>query len=64
MPIYEFQCVRCGAVKTFIVPHEAVPEICPYCGLGRLRRVMSSNVGLKFKGPGFYATDYRKEKKQ
>lgn len=32
---------------------------CPSCGLEELRRVIS-NVGVVFKGPGFYVTDSRK----
>ena len=38
---------------------DAVRE-CPECGLLEVRRRISTGGGVLFKGPGFYATDYRK----
>ncbi len=61
MPTYEYECTKCG--HTF----EAVQKItdqplsaCPKCKK-KVRRLISSGVGLIFKGTGFYATDYRKK---
>jgi predicted nucleic acid-binding Zn ribbon protein len=34
--------------------------ICPKCAKPTLKRLMSSGVGLLFKGSGFYQTDYKK----
>jgi len=34
--------------------------ICPKCAEPSLKRLMSSGVGLFFKGSGFYLTDYKK----
>jgi len=34
--------------------------ICPKCAKPSLKRLMSSGVGLIFKGSGFYITDYKK----
>ena len=35
-------------------------ERCPRCK-GRVRRLISPGAAVIFKGPGFYATDYRSE---
>jgi len=57
MPIYEYQCERCGKRFEFMQRHgEQPPAGCPNCG-GRLRKLLSP-CGLIFKGTGFYATDY------
>jgi predicted nucleic acid-binding Zn ribbon protein len=34
-------------------------RLCPSCGEERVERLISSGGGIVFKGPGFYATDYR-----
>ena len=34
-------------------------RLCPVCGEERVERLISSGGGIVFKGPGFYATDYR-----
>ena len=59
MPTYEYACADCGH------NHEAVQSfsddpltVCPECG-GTLRKVFG-NVGVVFKGSGFYRTDSRK----
>lgn len=58
MPTYEYRCTACEAplevVQSFDEP--ALTE-CPSCG-GRLRKVFG-NVGVVFKGSGFYRTDSR-----
>lgn len=35
-------------------------RICPSCGEPRVERLISAGGGIVFKGPGFYATDYRR----
>jgi putative FmdB family regulatory protein len=59
MPLYEYQCVKCGKKSEFIQnfsdPHETK---CPRCG-GVLKKLLSSPA-VQFKGSGFYATDYGK----
>lgn len=32
---------------------------CPSCGEEQVERLISAGGGIVFKGPGFYATDYR-----
>ena len=34
-------------------------RLCPVCGEEQVERLISSGGGIVFKGPGFYATDYR-----
>jgi predicted nucleic acid-binding Zn ribbon protein len=36
---------------------------CPNCGSDSLKRLIGKGAGIIFKGPGFYATDYRKPEK-
>jgi len=39
---------------------DAPIRVCPSCGEERAERRISAGGGIVFKGPGFYATDYRK----
>ena len=61
MPTYQYQCTECGegleAVQKFT--DDALTE-CPNCG-GPLRKVFG-NIGITFKGSGFYKTDNRSKK--
>lgn len=60
MPIYEYECENCGKkIEFFLIGKEKEPEKCGDCG-GNFRRLISGGVGFIFKGPGFYATDYKK----
>ena len=58
MPTYEYLCNECEnsfeAVQSFT---EAAIEQCPKCN-GEVRKVYN-NVGIVFKGSGFYKTDSR-----
>ena len=60
MPTYEYACKACGehleVVQSF--KDNALTE-CPGCG-GPLRKVFG-NIGVAFKGSGFYKTDSRSE---
>ncbi|NBQ35219.1 MAG: zinc ribbon domain-containing protein [Actinobacteria bacterium] len=62
MPTYEYLCNDCEhafeVVQSFA---EAAIEICPKCG-GEVRKVYN-NVGIVFKGSGFYKTDSRSSEK-
>jgi putative FmdB family regulatory protein len=61
MPLYEFECEACKTrferIQKF---SDANPEICPTCGKGPVRRLLSSPA-IQFKGSGFYITDYAKK---
>ncbi|MEY2457267.1 MAG: hypothetical protein QOH64_2301 [Acidimicrobiaceae bacterium] len=58
MPTYQYRCKDCGedleVVQAFT--DDALTE-CPKCG-GTLRKVFG-NIGVSFKGSGFYKTDSR-----
>lgn len=59
MPTYEYKCRDCGhAFERFQGINEPAIAVCPECA-GSVQRLISSGGGLVFKGPGFYATDYR-----
>lgn len=60
MPTYEYQCKQCGHV--FERSHaigEKKKYQCPECSCSRTKKLISQ-VGVIFKGSGFYATDSRK----
>ncbi len=58
MPTYAYACTSCGhrfeAQQSF---SDAALTECPECA-GRLRKLFT-NVGIVFKGSGFYRTDSR-----
>lgn len=58
MPTYEYTCKQCGehleVVQSF---HEEPLTVCHNCG-GELKKVFG-NIGIVFKGKGFYKTDSR-----
>lgn len=59
MPTYEYECEACGHRFERFQQMSARPvRKCPECG-GRVRRLIGSGAAIIFKGPGFYATDYR-----
>ena len=61
MPTYEYVCTQCGAPLEVVQSiHEPSLTECPQCQ-GRLRKVFG-NVGVVFKGSGFYRTDSRDKK--
>ena len=60
MPTYEYRCKSCGdqleVVQAFT--DDALTD-CPSCGAeGQLKKVFG-NIGITFKGSGFYKTDSR-----
>jgi putative FmdB family regulatory protein len=64
MPIYEYKCNNCGTSfeKTQRITEEPLTE-CPSCQ-GEVHRVISKNIGVVFKGGGFYCTDVQRKKDQ
>ncbi len=64
MPTYEYECTQCGyRFEASQKMTDAALDTCPKCNK-RVRRLISSGVGVIFKGAGFYATDYRKKEKK
>lgn len=59
MPTYQYRCKACtNELEAFQKFTDDPLTICPDCG-GPLRKLFG-NVGIVFKGSGFYATDSRK----
>jgi putative FmdB family regulatory protein len=59
MPTYEYVCTSCDTPLEVVQSiHEPSLTDCPSCADGRLRKVFG-NVGVVFKGSGFYRTDSR-----
>jgi len=61
MPIYEYQCRKCGHFEvTQKITGKALSR-CPTCK-GKVKKLIS-NTSFQLKGSGWYLTDYaRKEK--
>ena len=58
MPTYEYACKTCGEHVEVVQSFKDGPLTeCPACG-GPLRKVFG-NIGIAFKGSGFYKTDSR-----
>jgi putative FmdB family regulatory protein len=60
MPLYEYECEKCGhrfeRIQKFSDP---LIDTCPTCG-GPVRKLLSSPA-IQFKGSGWYITDYPKK---
>ena len=58
MPLYEYQCAKCGELTEKRHGFDDVnTEVCAKCG-GELKKTFSV-AGIVFKGSGFYVTDSR-----
>lgn len=60
MPLYEYQCEKCGHRFEKIQKFSDKPITkCPECG-GRVKQLLSPPA-VQFKGSGWYVTDYAKK---
>jgi len=60
LPLYEYRCVKCGALMEKIQKFADPPLTkCEKCG-GKLERLLSPPA-IQFKGSGWYITDYAKK---
>ncbi len=61
MPLYEYQCPKCGhrfeRIQKFSDPD---PKKCPECGAGKVDRLLHAPA-VQFKGSGWYVTDYARK---
>ena len=61
MPLYEFQCTKCGhrfeRIQKYSDPD---PKKCPECGAGKMKRLLAAPA-FQFKGSGWYVTDYARK---
>jgi putative FmdB family regulatory protein len=63
MPIYEYECARCGKTIEVIQKMSDKP-LKKHAGCGGTLTKLISAAGFQFKGTGWYVTDYaRKESK-
>lgn len=62
MPTYEYACPTCGIVEVFQSIKEDALKKCPRCKKQKVTRMVSSGVGIIFKGSGFWETDYNRSK--
>ena len=62
MPLYEYQCRKCGHRFERIRKFSDPPlKKCPECG-GAVKQLMSAPA-VQFKGSGWYVTDYARKGK-
>jgi len=60
MPLYEYQCKKCGHRFEKIQKFSDKPiKKCPECG-GQVEKLLSA-AAVQFKGSGWYVTDYAKK---
>ena len=57
MPIYEYECPKCGRFDVLQKMSAAPLETHEVCG-SKVRKLMSAS-SFAFKGSGFYITDYK-----
>ena len=59
MPIYEYQCHKCGVIEvTQRITQKALSK-CPTCK-SKVKRLIS-NTSFQLKGTGWYITDYARK---
>ena len=57
MPIYEYECAKCGHIEEVLQKFSDKPlRRCPQCS-GKLHKLVSQST-FHLKGTGWYATDY------
>ena len=59
MPIYEYQCQKCGAFEVTQRITENPLKKCPTCK-GKVKKLIS-NTSFQLKGTGWYITDYARK---
>src|SRR5215471_8473624 len=61
MPIYEYQCQKCGTFEITQRITEKPLNKCPTCK-GKVKKLIS-NTSFQLKGTGWYITDYARKGK-
>ena len=62
MPIYEYQCIKCGGIEEALQRFSDQPLTkCKHCS-GRLHKLISQST-FHLKGTGWYVTDYADKSK-
>jgi putative FmdB family regulatory protein len=63
VPIYEYECLKCGEVFEVQQRMSDPPKRSHACGSRKVKRLMS-NTSFVLKGTGWYKTDYADPKKK
>jgi putative FmdB family regulatory protein len=61
MPVYEYECQKCGTFETTQRITEEPLIKCPTCK-GKVKKLIS-NTSFQLKGTGWYVTDYARKGK-
>ena len=61
MPIYEYECQKCGTFEATQKITEKPLGKCPTCK-GKVKKLIS-NTSFQLKGTGWYVTDYARKDK-
>jgi putative FmdB family regulatory protein len=59
VPLYEYQCARCGRFEVIRKFSDEPLVTCPTCG-GEIQKLFSAPA-IQFKGTGWYITDYARK---
>ena len=59
MPLYEYQCERCGRFEIIRKFSDPAVSVCPTCG--EEVQKLPSAPAIQFKGTGWYVTDYARK---
>jgi putative FmdB family regulatory protein len=63
MPTYEYRCPEGHTFELFHRMSDPSPDECTLCGASPVEKVLYP-VAVHFKGSGFYATDYGRNKRR
>ena len=59
MPLYEYQCAKCGRFELIQKFSDQPLSVCPTCGQ-EVQKLLSAPA-IQFKGTGWYITDYARK---
>ena len=59
MPLYEYQCPKCGRFELIKKFSDEPVTTCPTCG-SEVQKLLSAPA-IQFKGTGWYVTDYARK---
>lgn len=59
MPLYEYECPKCGRFEVIRKFSDKPLKKCPTCGSAIQK--LASAPAIQFKGAGWYVTDYAKK---
>ena len=64
MPIYEYECQKCGHTLEALQKFSDKPlRECPECGKHQLKRLVSAPL-FRLAGSGWYETDFKSDKER